>query len=171
MDVIPQTKKHKKQKEPDLKENFLQKAVEHLEQSKTQTKDEAATFSEYWACLFRKLSETQQLYARKAIEEILLLGQLNQLTLNTVSTASSNVSSNLSSRASTPHSLSTVSPMSPIPVNPAMQINFVPLPVHTPRSNQFHTEPQYQPPIPPNQPPTNQQYENVAHLLRDYDYQ
>lgn len=94
----------------DNKDKFLQKAVEHLEHSQKQ-KDDAATFSEYWACLFRKLSATQQVYARKAIEDILLLGQLNQLTLNTVSMPTSNPSSLSTSRTSTPHSFPAASPI------------------------------------------------------------
>ncbi|XP_065362222.1 uncharacterized protein LOC135955534 [Calliphora vicina] len=46
--------------------------------------DEAAIYGQSWACGFRKLSPQQKLFAKKAIDEILILGQLNALKLNTV---------------------------------------------------------------------------------------
>ena len=46
--------------------------------------DEAALFGQTWACEFRKLTPEQKLFAKKAIDEILVLGQLNVLKLQTV---------------------------------------------------------------------------------------
>lgn len=46
--------------------------------------DEASIYGQSWACGFRKLSAEQKLYAKKAIDEILILGQLNSLKLQTV---------------------------------------------------------------------------------------
>lgn len=51
--------------------------------------DEAALFGQTWACQFRKLSPQQKLFAKKAIDEILVLGQLNALKLQTVPMSSS----------------------------------------------------------------------------------
>lgn len=47
--------------------------------------DEAAIYGQSWACGFRKLSPQQKLFAKKAIDEILILGQLEALKFNTVS--------------------------------------------------------------------------------------
>ncbi|TMW47625.1 hypothetical protein DOY81_007303 [Sarcophaga bullata] len=46
--------------------------------------DEADLFGQTWACEFRKLTPEQKLFAKKAIDEILVLGQLNVLKLQTV---------------------------------------------------------------------------------------
>ncbi|XP_023295504.2 uncharacterized protein LOC111678391 [Lucilia cuprina] len=46
--------------------------------------DEAAIYGQSWACGFRKLTAQQKLFAKKAIDEILILGQLNVLKLNTI---------------------------------------------------------------------------------------
>lgn len=48
------------------------------------TRDEAAVFAEGWAISYRKLDEKNKLLAKKAIEEILVLGQLNKLDFNSV---------------------------------------------------------------------------------------
>lgn len=48
------------------------------------TRDEAAVYAEGWALSYRKLDEKNKLLARKAIEEILVLGQLNKLELQSV---------------------------------------------------------------------------------------
>lgn len=94
----------------------MQKAVEHLDNLRETkiNKDDAATYAESWAVSYRKLDETQKLYAKKAIDEILIMGQLKQLTLDTVSSSSSRVStpaliafpSSSNSRSSTPGSTS-----------------------------------------------------------------
>lgn len=47
-------------------------------------RDEAAIYADAWAVSYRKMNVEQRLYAKKAIEEILILGQLGQLTLNSV---------------------------------------------------------------------------------------
>ena len=50
------------------------------------SRDDAAIYAEAWACSYRKLSEEQKFYAKKACDEIFVLGQLEKLTLNTVKT-------------------------------------------------------------------------------------
>lgn len=49
-------------------------------------RDEAMIYAEAWACSYRKLSEEQKFYAKKACDEIFVLGQLGKLTLNAVKT-------------------------------------------------------------------------------------
>uniref|UniRef100_A0A1A9WRV3 MADF domain-containing protein n=1 Tax=Glossina brevipalpis TaxID=37001 RepID=A0A1A9WRV3_9MUSC len=46
--------------------------------------DEADIYARAWACSYRKLSSEQKLYAKKAMDEILVMGQLNALKLHTV---------------------------------------------------------------------------------------
>lgn len=79
--------------------NILKEAVEKM----NNVKDEAAIFAESWAISYRKLSPTQQLFAKKAIDDILILGQLSLLDLNTVNIPStSNSSAHSSVGPSTP---------------------------------------------------------------------
>ncbi|KAH8398754.1 hypothetical protein KR222_002704 [Zaprionus bogoriensis] len=58
----------------------------HLMQSinPINARDEAAVYAEGWAISYRKLDERNRLLAKKAIEEILVLGQLNKLEFNSV---------------------------------------------------------------------------------------
>ncbi|XP_017059964.1 uncharacterized protein LOC108100518 [Drosophila ficusphila] len=49
--------------------------------------EESNIYAQTWSLEYRKLSEDQKFYAKKAIDEILVLGRLRRLTLNTVSTA------------------------------------------------------------------------------------
>ncbi|KAM7362195.1 uncharacterized protein ACRADG_012990 [Cochliomyia hominivorax] len=46
--------------------------------------DEAAIYGQSWACGFRKLTPQQKLFAKKAIDEILILGQLKALKFQTI---------------------------------------------------------------------------------------
>lgn len=80
--------------------NILKDAVQSMNMHNK--KDDASIYAEGWAVSFRKLSATQQLYAKKAIEDILILGQLNQLSLNSVNAPTSNNFSIHSSASSTP---------------------------------------------------------------------
>ncbi|XP_052848950.1 uncharacterized protein LOC128260187 [Drosophila gunungcola] len=48
--------------------------------------EESDIYAKTWALEYRKLSEDQKFYAKKAIDEILVLGRLRRLTLNTVPT-------------------------------------------------------------------------------------
>lgn len=50
-----------------------------VQQNTETAKDESTVFSENWAALFRKLTSDQQMYANKAIIEVLYQGQLGQL--------------------------------------------------------------------------------------------
>lgn len=93
------SQKRKKTVEQHLKDrnDLLKQAVGQL--AKNNNKDEASIYAESWATSFRKLSATQKIYAKKAIEDILVLGQLNELTLHSVNTQSSANSSRVSSTA------------------------------------------------------------------------
>lgn len=46
--------------------------------------DEAAIYANEWACMYRQMNPNQQLYAKRAIEKMLMLGRLNQLTYSTL---------------------------------------------------------------------------------------
>ena len=59
-----------KKKASDPHIQFLKTATEHLENTKD--RDEDSVYGESWACSFRKLSPMQQMFAKQAIEEILL---------------------------------------------------------------------------------------------------
>ncbi|XP_030385737.1 uncharacterized protein LOC115632647 [Scaptodrosophila lebanonensis] len=67
-----------------LLQNFelLQQAANQLNNSSS--RDEATIYAEGWATSYRKLNERQKLLAKKAIEEIFVLGQLDQLQVNSV---------------------------------------------------------------------------------------
>lgn len=74
----------------DIRGEFLSKAIGHLDAHNKKTndggreKDEASVFADSWACAFRKLTPHQQLCAKKAIDDVLILGQLGRLTFNIV---------------------------------------------------------------------------------------
>lgn len=91
---IPPSKK----KCPNFKEQILLQEIDPLDFPRNQpspmspspiipssnTRDDAAVYAEGWAYTYRKLSLEQQLKAKKAIDEILLLGILGKLTFNSV---------------------------------------------------------------------------------------
>lgn len=64
--------------------NHSQLLPQLLQSISQNTRDEAAVYAEGWALSYRKLDEKNKLLARKAIEEILVLGQLNKLELQSV---------------------------------------------------------------------------------------
>ncbi|KAK9874391.1 hypothetical protein WA026_002738 [Henosepilachna vigintioctopunctata] len=86
--------------------DLLKKAVGQL--AKKDNKDEASVYADCWANSFRKLSATQKIYAKKAIEDILVLGQLNALTFH---------SANSSPPSSTPGSSQVTSMQNQDPVH------------------------------------------------------
>ncbi|KAH8328497.1 hypothetical protein KR067_010237 [Drosophila pandora] len=49
--------------------------------------EESNIYAQTWSLEFRKLSEDQKFYAKRAIDEIFVLGRLRRLTLNTVTPA------------------------------------------------------------------------------------
>ncbi|KAH8264803.1 hypothetical protein KR038_001700 [Drosophila bunnanda] len=53
--------------------------------------EESNIYAQTWSLEYRKLSEDQKFYAKKAIDEIFVLGRLRRLTLNTVPTADLNI--------------------------------------------------------------------------------
>lgn len=66
---------------------MLRKATMHMENlSHKKERDEADIYGDAWAQSYRKLSAKQKLFAKKACDEIFILGQLEQLTLNSVRT-------------------------------------------------------------------------------------
>lgn len=71
-----------------------------MEAKNTQNKDESDIYAEGWACMFRKMTQEQQLYAKQAIDEIMIAGQLNKLCMNYLH----NISGTSFSRATTPYS-------------------------------------------------------------------
>lgn len=64
-----------------VREDFLNKALKHLENSKPQ--DDATILSTSWAALYRKLDVKQQIFANKSINDILYQGALGNLSENT----------------------------------------------------------------------------------------
>jgi len=64
---------------------LLQKAINHFDdlKNKNKDKDNGDIFAQFWAISFKQLCK-EQLYAKKTIDEILILAQLKQLTLNVV---------------------------------------------------------------------------------------
>ncbi|XP_055373858.1 uncharacterized protein LOC129607135 [Condylostylus longicornis] len=65
------------------REFFESSAAEDSKQYKSfDDRDEADIFSQTWAVMYRKLSADQQMYAKKAIDEVLFFGQLGKLALN-----------------------------------------------------------------------------------------
>lgn len=95
---VPQTQKRRKSIANHMadRNELLKEALERIAKNDVNEKDDAAVFSDSWAASFRNLSSTQQLYAKKAIEEILVLGQLDLLSLNSVTPSSSSSTSNSS---------------------------------------------------------------------------
>ncbi|XP_039962356.1 uncharacterized protein LOC120775992 [Bactrocera tryoni] len=77
----PSAKKYKKDYSRKERSELLAKAVEVLDNS-NQQKDDASTLSSTWELLFRKLSSTQQLFANKAIVEVLYQRALERLDEN-----------------------------------------------------------------------------------------
>ncbi|XP_018790045.1 PREDICTED: uncharacterized protein LOC108969645 [Bactrocera latifrons] len=125
----------KKRKKSDNNSKFLEKAKEHLEQAKKTKaiRDDADVFSESWAVLYRKLSAEQQIYAKRAIDEILVHGQLGNLDLNSVqiNVVQRDPRTLTISRVSTPYTSSgSPTDVYPTAITPAPQIL-------TPKSNRI----------------------------------
>ncbi|KAL7731940.1 hypothetical protein ACLKA6_016990 [Drosophila palustris] len=66
------------------KDALMPSVNQTLHNTAHQARDEANIYAEGWATSYRKLDERNKLLAKKAIEEILVLGQLNQLEFNSV---------------------------------------------------------------------------------------
>lgn len=106
---VQQTQKRRKTTAQHLadKNELLRNALEHLKnKGKEETKDDASVYAESWATSYRKLSGAQKIFAKKAIEEILVLGQLDQLSLNSIQAPSSPCYSSRTSTPSLQYSLS-----------------------------------------------------------------
>lgn len=146
-EVIKRRKRGKNEKE-----DYLRRAVEYLEKDKdVKEKDETATYAESWALSYRKLSGDQKLFAKRAIDEILILGQLNQLRLNSVISPTCNQTST-PSHSDSPR-LSTSS---------SIPFGYSPSP-STPNNAGFMT------PAPANRN-VNNGYSNFSHLMQDPQY-
>lgn len=86
---MPSTKKPRSSQNCERKE-LLRKATRHIENlAQKEESDEADTYAKGWACSYRKLSVEQKLFAKKACDEIFILGQLEKLTLDSVQTQTS----------------------------------------------------------------------------------
>ncbi|XP_055838736.1 uncharacterized protein LOC129906824 [Episyrphus balteatus] len=86
-EIEPQRKKIKSETYLGSEENeHLRVAIENVMGPRKEDvpQDEADIYGKSWAASYRKLSNWQQICAKKAIEDILILGQLDQLTLNMV---------------------------------------------------------------------------------------
>ena len=130
---------------------LLKEALGKLSKEET-SKDDASVFAESWATSYRKLSPTQQIYAKKAIEEILVLGQLDLLSLHSVNTPFSN--SIASSIASTP--------------SPLHHASFHVSRSSTPPFQQSHSSPAYESVIVCD--PVAGTYSSVQQLLSDNSF-
>lgn len=82
-----------KKKCPNPKQQVLFQEIDPLDVPQSQSglmapsfndRDDAAVYADGWSYLYRKLSVDQQLKAKKAIDEILLLGVLGKLTFNSI---------------------------------------------------------------------------------------
>uniref|UniRef100_A0A034WAJ3 Uncharacterized protein n=1 Tax=Bactrocera dorsalis TaxID=27457 RepID=A0A034WAJ3_BACDO len=60
---------------------FLKKDTDHLETSKKQM-DEAEIYANAWACMYRQMKPEQQLFAKQAVDEVMLLRGLGKLCFN-----------------------------------------------------------------------------------------
>lgn len=70
----------------------MKKAVQHLEPSKSkEVQDDAAIYASGWACMIRQMTPDQQLFAKQAIDEIVMLGRFNKLSLNFIQRTNSSV--------------------------------------------------------------------------------
>ena len=104
-----------------MREDFLQQAVQHLNDMKTnKAENDGDIYSRSWGLSFNKLDEEQKLFAKKAIDEILILGQLKQLSLNIVPSISPSPPTSLQSSS---YSLSRSSP--PLDNNPPCKFNII----------------------------------------------
>ncbi|XP_037807096.1 uncharacterized protein LOC119600693 [Lucilia sericata] len=76
----------KKSLAADTRIELLKKAVDHLESSSkiARVEDEADTYANGWAYMYKQMNTNQQLFAKRAIEEILILGRFNKLNFDTV---------------------------------------------------------------------------------------
>ena len=109
--------------------NLLKETLGKLSKEETINKDDASVFAESWTTLCKKLSPTQKIYSKKAIEDILVLGQLDLLFRHSVNSLSS-------SNFIGPSSASTPSPLH----HTSLQVSRY----STPPFQQSHSSPAYE---------------------------
>ena len=63
---------------------LLRKATLYMENLSKKERDEADIYAEGWAHSYRKLTASQKLYAKKACDDIFILGQLGKLHFQTI---------------------------------------------------------------------------------------
>ncbi|XP_044750573.1 uncharacterized protein LOC123310925 [Coccinella septempunctata] len=108
----PKRKKKSMVQHMSERNDLLKEALGRLSDRKKNT-DEADTFAESWATSYRKLSHRQKIFAKKAIEDIFALGQLELLSFNSVDTSCASRTSSTGPTTSSSHYTSnTPSPIS-----------------------------------------------------------
>ncbi|KAH8239798.1 hypothetical protein KR032_007974 [Drosophila birchii] len=76
----------------DYKEEILQpKALEIGNQFNASALSEAESYAKSWAHAFLRLSEEQKFYAKRSIDELLVLGRLEKLSISTVTSLTTNL--------------------------------------------------------------------------------
>lgn len=95
--------KNRKRKAPDPTEELVKLASQRLQQPQ----DDNDKFAAAWAVELRKMDPQQQLFAKKAINDILFEGQMGTLHRNSVEI------NNISSRVSTPYSVQSLPSITP----------------------------------------------------------
>ncbi|XP_023291317.2 uncharacterized protein LOC111674872 [Lucilia cuprina] len=123
---VKKMKMSKKSTTADTRIELLKKAVDHLESSAkiTKVEDEANTYANGWAYMYKQMNPNQQLFAKRAIEEILILGRFNKLNFDTVQCITNQSANSLTtiSRDTTPCSTR------------SMPVNFYEDSVHFPKN-------------------------------------
>ncbi|XP_017021298.1 uncharacterized protein [Drosophila kikkawai] len=82
------------QQEPvgDYKEEILQpKGLENSNQFNASALSEAESYAKSWAHAFLRLSDEQKFYAKRSIDELLVLGRLEKLSISTVTSLTTNL--------------------------------------------------------------------------------
>ncbi|KAH8296660.1 hypothetical protein KR054_009476 [Drosophila jambulina] len=76
----------------DYKEEILQpKALENSNQFNASALSEAESYAKTWAHAFLRLTDEQKFYAKRSIDELLVLGRLEKLSISTVTSLTTNL--------------------------------------------------------------------------------
>ncbi|KAH8264927.1 hypothetical protein KR038_008011 [Drosophila bunnanda] len=76
----------------DYKEEILQpKALDNNNQFNASALSEAESYAKSWAHAFLRLTDEQKFYAKRSIDELLVLGRLEKLSISTVTSLTTNL--------------------------------------------------------------------------------